>query len=216
MLYRVRLRKVKAEFAAVLAERSRMAREIHDTLAQGFTGILMQLEAAEESGLPMESNRHLVRVKTLAKDSLNEARRTVWALRPQALEGSELPSALSEEAKRIIADTSLTANVKVMGTPRKLANELEEHLLRIGQEAITNTVKHSKAKSVWVELSYGSNQVSIKIKDDGIGFNSTANAPAGHFGLVGMRERVSELKGTFDLRSEPNKGTELTVTIPSR
>ncbi|HSE40701.1 MAG TPA: two-component regulator propeller domain-containing protein, partial [Acidobacteriota bacterium] len=216
MLYRLRLRKVKAEFAAVLAERSRMAREIHDTLAQGFTGILMQLEAAEESGLQMQSNRHLVRVKTLAKESLNEARRTVWALRPQALESSELPSALSEEAKKIIANTPLIADVKISGTPRKLADELEENLLRIGQEAITNSVKHSHAKSVLVELTYGTNQVSIKIKDDGIGFNSNSGVPEGHFGLLGMRERVSELKGTFDLRSEPNKGTELIVTIPSR
>jgi signal transduction histidine kinase len=132
------------------------------------------------------------------------------------LETSELPSALSVETKKIIADTPLTADVKILGIPRKLADELEENLLRIGQEAITNTVKHGQAKSILVELTYGSDQVSIKIKDDGIGFNSKASAPEGHFGLVGMRERVSQLKGTFDLRSEPDKGTELVVTIPSR
>jgi signal transduction histidine kinase/streptogramin lyase len=215
-LYRMRLRKVRAEFSAVLAERSRMAREIHDTLAQGFTGILLQLEAAEEAGLPMQSNKHLERVHTLAKESLNEARRTVWALRPQALESSALPSALSEEAKKIASNSTLIADVKISGTPRKLADELEEHLLRISQEAISNSVKHSQAKSVFVELIYAANEVRIKIKDDGVGFDVNSPAPEGHFGLLGMRERVSQLKGKFDLKSSTDAGTELTVTIPSR
>jgi signal transduction histidine kinase len=215
-LYRMRLRKVKAEFAAVLAERSRMAREIHDTLAQGFTGILLQLEAAEEGGLALQSNQHLKRVHSLAKESLNEARRTVWALRPQALESSGLPSALSEEAKKITANTVMTADVKISGTPRKLADDLEENLLRIGQEAIANTVKHSRAKSVLVELLYEPNEIRIKIKDDGVGFNVDSPAPTGHFGLTGMRERVSQLKGTFDIKSSPNQGTELIVKIPAR
>ncbi len=215
-LYRMRLRKVRAEFSAVLAERSRMAREIHDTLAQGFTGILLQLEAAEEAGIPMQSNQHLKRVQTLAKESLNEARRTVWALRPQALESSALPAALSEEVKKITSNSPLTADVKISGTPRKLADGLEENLLRIGQEAISNCVKHSKAKSVFVELVYGANEVRIKIKDDGVGFDVSSPAPSGHFGLLGMRERVSQLNGIFEINSSQEKGTELIVTIPSR
>jgi signal transduction histidine kinase len=129
------------------------------------------------------------------------------------LEQSDLPSALSETAKRLAADSSIQAQVQVSGSYRQLGRALEDNLLRIGQEAITNAVKHSRAQHLRVELSYVSDYVRLRVQDDGCGFDRTT-PHNGHFGLVGMQERVKQLGGHLAIQSRPQEGTEILVEVP--
>lgn len=210
---------VAAERAAgVLAERQRMAHEIHDTLAQGFTSIVMHLEAAEQQ-LPDTLQRvqqHLDQARRTARDSLAEARRLVWALRPQALEQTALPEALT----RLVADWSQTsgvaAEVNVTGTPRSLAPQIESTLLRVAQEALANTRKYAHARQVMFTLSFMDDQVIMDVQDDGIGFETERNVPVsqnGGYGLVAMRERLAQIDGTLLIESAPGEGTTVVAEV---
>jgi ligand-binding sensor domain-containing protein/two-component sensor histidine kinase len=217
-LYRLRIGQVKAQFSAVLAERNRMAREIHDTLAQGFVGIGLQLQAVGKmlTASPQAAQQHLDLAQKMVNHSLAEARRTVWNLRAQALEGSDLAAALSETAKQMTAGTAVEAQLTISGTPQLLASGAENHLLRIGQEAITNALKHGKPKTIRIELIYEPGSVRLRVEDDGCGFNADriASSEQGHFGLTGMRERIAGLKGELQLQSQPGAGTAVIATIP--
>jgi ligand-binding sensor domain-containing protein/two-component sensor histidine kinase len=217
-LYRYRITQVKAQFSAVLAERNRMAREIHDTLAQGFVGIGLQLQAVGKmlDTAPQSAQHHLDLAQKMVNHSLSEARRSIWNLRAQALEGVGLPVALSETAKQLTTGTSVVAEVTVSGTPHGLTSSIENNLLRIGQEALTNALKHGKPKKVDIELSYESSLVRLRITDDGCGFdtNHPASSEEGHFGLVGIRERIAGLKGELRLQSQPGAGTTIIASIP--
>jgi signal transduction histidine kinase len=208
----------RGEDAAVLEERNRMAREIHDTLAQGFTGIVVQLEAAEDTLTtePDAAQAHLDRARALARDSLAEARRSVWALRPRALEGGDLAGALDLAAQALTAGTPTRAAVHVHGVPRPLPPDLAGHLLRIGQEALTNAVRHAAARQVAIDLTYDPAAVGLRVRDDGRGFDPAAPAPAagGGLGLPGMRERAAGMGGTLTLTSAPGAGTEVRVQVP--
>ena len=200
---------------AVLEERNRMAREIHDTLAQGFTGIVLQLEAGEQA-LGEDFTRaqgHLDQARRLARESLNEARRSVWALRPQALEQLSFTKTLRQEVKKFIQDSGVKANLNISGKRQALFPDLENALLRIFQESLTNVKKHAQASQVEVNLAFEEKAVRLSIQDNGIGFNpedSTKN----HFGLISMGERARLLGGSMEIRSEKRKGTHLEVTIP--
>jgi signal transduction histidine kinase len=203
-------------------ERQRMAREIHDTLAQGLTGIITQLEAAQQSGIPAEQERRIGNAKRLARDSLAEARRSVQALRPQALEDSKLPDALAEEAARWTATTGVSGQVKTTGEPRALHPEVEVTLLRVAQEALANVAKHAAATHAWVTLSYMEDVVSLDVRDDGSGFAAPGEARAdgetradGGFGLIAMRQRVNRLAGQLEVESEPGAGTAVSATLPA-
>ena len=156
-------------------ERQRMAREIHDTLAQGLTGIITQLEAAQQTASGTERERRIGNAKRLARDSLAEARRSVQALRPQALEDSKLPDALADEAARWAATSGVPAEVKTTGDPRALHPEVEVTLLRVGQEALANVAKHAAASHAWVTLSYMEDVVTLDVRDDGAGFSRPAS-----------------------------------------
>ena len=148
-----------------------MAREIHDTLAQGLTGIITQLEAAQQTASGTERERRIGNAKRLARDSLAEARRSVQALRPQALEDSKLPDALADEVARWTATSGVPAEVKTTGDPRALHPEVEVTLLRVGQEALANVAKHAAASHAWVTLSYMEDVVTLDVRDDGTGFS---------------------------------------------
>ena len=156
-------------------ERQRMAREIHDTLAQGLTGIVTQLEAAQQTSNDAERERRIDNAKRLARDSLAEARRSVQALRPQALEDSRLPEALADEVARWSATSGVTGDVETTGQARALHPEVEVTLLRVAQEALANVAKHAGASRAGVTLSYMEDVVSLDVRDDGAGF-----APAEH------------------------------------
>lgn len=217
---------------AVLQERNRLAREIHDTLAQGFTGIVIQLEAAEDSlhDDPEEAQAHIARARTLARESLAEARRSVQALRPHLLEQRDLAFALKYYVEQMTAGTPVLAEVIVEGTPpTNLSNDIEGHLLRVGLEALTNTLKHANALHVRVQLTFSPNGVHLSVTDDGDGFDtSTAAAWLGAdallsdrdmteqgFGLAAMRERAERIGGRLRVESSPGKGCAVSVTIPA-
>jgi signal transduction histidine kinase len=214
-IYRFRVNRMKAEFNVILAERTRIAREIHDTFAQGLTGIVLQLDAAQGVQQIDRSKQHLLKAQDLARTSLNEARRTIWGLRPQDLESSKLPDAISNMAKRITADSSLNLQMQTNGSPRVLPPQVEEQLLRIAQEAVTNVVKHAAAKTISLELKYEPKKVELFVRDDGAGFDPGSASRDHHFGLSGMKERADQINATLHVQSQPAKGTEVQVSVPT-
>ena len=205
-------------------ERQRMAREIHDTLAQGLTGIITQLEAAKQTGHDAERERRIGNATRLARDSLAEARRSVQALRPGALENSRLPEALADEVARWSVTSGVAGEVETTGDARTLHPEVEVTLLRVAQEALANVSKHARASRAGVTLSYMEDVVTLDVRDDGAGFawptppnGSPLNASAagGGFGLVAMRQRVSRLAGQLEIESEPGAGTAVSASLPA-
>jgi signal transduction histidine kinase len=206
---------------AVMEERNRMAREIHDTLAQGFSGIILQLEAAEqalgEDTSAME--RHLNQARSLARKSLAEARRSVWNLRPQALEQLPLVEAIKQEVDKFSQSIGVNARFSVFGARRDLLPELEAGLLRICQESMTNVRKHAKATEVEVNLTFDESAVELNISDNGVGFKPRTSGGGEKkrdtFGLISMRERARGLGGTFEVQSRRGKGTLVRIVIPT-
>lgn len=202
--------------AGVLAERERLARDLHDTIAQGFTGIVMQLEAAEQA---LEADRgaaaaHLARARQAARESLGELRGTVHALRPGDLEGSDLAEALERLARRWSRDTGVPAPALVDGTPRPLPAEVEVALLRTAQECLANVAQHARAGHAALRLAYEPDRVVVTVTDDGVGFEGGAGAGGGA-GLAGLRERVAALGGTLAVDSAPGAGTRVVAEVPA-
>jgi signal transduction histidine kinase len=223
----------QAREAGILDERQRMAREIHDTLAQGLTGIITQLQAAEQaSEEPAEWRRHFASATRLARESLTEARRSVDALRPEPLETARLSDALADVAARWTALHGIPVQVTTTGTARALRPEAEFVLLRAAQEALANVARHAQASTVALTLSYLEQAVALDVRDDGRGFvpaslgataASTAAAagplssdsrPEGGFGLLAMRQRIEGVSGTLEIESEPGGGTAISACIP--
>ncbi|GAA3230599.1 sensor histidine kinase [Nonomuraea helvata] len=204
----------RAREAGVLDERQRMAREIHDTIAQGLTAIVTQIEAAEEELDDVAAARvRLDTVRTLARDNLKEARRSVRALRPAPLAGSQLPAAVQDVADTWTRAGGVPASLSVTGDARPLHPEVEATLLRVAQEALANVAKHASAGRVALTLSYMEDVVVLDVRDDGAGF--TPSGEASGFGLISMRQRVTRLAGDFQIESAPGEGTGLSATIPA-
>jgi signal transduction histidine kinase len=205
----------QAREAGVLDERQRMAGEIHDVLAQGLTGIVTQLEAADAAGF---RHRHLDQAKRLARDSLAEARRSVQALRPQPLDTAALPEALAEVVETWRELNDVPVELITTGTAVPLLPEIETTLLRTAQEALANVAKHAGATRVALTLSYMEDLVSLDVRDDGTGFDPAAPVPDRHgggFGLAAMRERVLRVAGTLEVESEPGGGTAISACAPA-
>jgi signal transduction histidine kinase len=203
---------------AVLAERNRMAREIHDTLSQGFTGIIVQLEAADDvlEETPEETitiRDHIARAGGLARESLAEARRSVFNLRPQVLEHESLQAAIAHTVQTLTAGTAVQADFSVTGAHRQLPIEVEEHLLRISQQALTNVLQHAQARSLHVQLAFTVQQIRLVIQDDGCGLDYTNKGEHG-FGLTGMQQRAEQIGGRLTITSLPGRGTTVTMTVP--
>ncbi|WP_282699191.1 sensor histidine kinase [Streptantibioticus silvisoli] len=217
----------QAREAGVTDERQRMAREIHDTVAQGLAGIVTQLQAAdqvrEHGGTDLAHRRHLDNAARLARESLTDARRAVRALRPEPLEHAELPAAIGEVVDSWRELHNLPAQLTVTGTAVPLHPEVEVTLLRAAQEALNNAAKHAAATRVGLTLSYMEDVVTLDVRDDGAGFDPSAlpdaaGRPAGEnggFGLTAMRQRVRRLAGTLEIESEPGGGTALSATVPA-
>jgi signal transduction histidine kinase len=204
----------QAREAGVLDERQRLAREIHDTLAQGLTGIITQLAAAD-GGSAEDRRRHLETAAQLARESLTEARRSVRALRPEPLEAAQLPEALTDVVGRWSEVNGVAAEAVTTGAARPMHPEVEVTLLRTAQEALANVAKHAKASRVGVTLSYMEDLVTLDVRDNGIGFDADA-APADPdgFGLTAMRQRLSNIAGELDIESEPGVGTAVSARVP--
>jgi signal transduction histidine kinase len=213
--YRWRVREVEAQFNAVLAERNRIAREIHDTLAQGFVAVSLQLELL---GRKLENApdgvRDLIRqTRELVQSSLNEARRSIWQLRSEGSEADDFRARLSKMASEITQSSGLKVQFQVLGTYRALPENIESELLKIGQEAVTNVVRHAQANEVKIDLAYDRKKVRITIADNGRGFEGAVNSsgPDGHFGLRGMRERAAQIGAELHVKSRPGEGTEIDI-----
>ena len=200
----------QARESGTLEERQRMAREIHDTLAQGLTGIVTQVQAARNAeGRPGDWRRHLDNAADLARESLSEARRTVQAIGPEPLEQRRLGDALAEVAERWSELHGIRVEVHTTGSARPLHPEVEVALLRTAQEALANVAKHAGASRVALTLSYLDDMVTLDVRDDGVGFDPGEVRPGddGGFGLTVMRQRVGRLAGTLEIESEPGAGT---------
>jgi signal transduction histidine kinase len=207
----------QAREAGILDERQRMAREIHDTLAQGLVGIITQLEAAAQTPpADPDVKRHTDTAMALARESLAEARRSVQALRPVSLEQARLPDALAKTAAEWAERAGVDARVTITGHPARMRPELELALLRTAQEALANVAKHAHAHSVVLTLSYMDGQVSLDVRDDGVGLSAPpADNRGGGFGLTAMRQRVEGLDGTLEIESETGEGTTIAASIPA-
>ncbi len=206
----------QAEATSILEERNRMAREIHDTLAQAFTGILAQVGAANQvlTDDVEATQAHLDLIKELARTGLTEARRSVVALRPQLLEEGSLQSALH----RLVAQTrsaamDTTLYYEVEGAVYALSTEVESNLLRMGQEALTNAIRHAHANEIRVELVYDRDQFCLRVKDNGQGFGVGSIPSSEGFGLLGMSERAERIGAQLTIQSQPGRGTEIVVVI---
>ncbi len=216
----------EARKGAVLRERQRMAGEIHDTLAQGFTSIVMHVEAAG-GALERDTDKarlHLGQIGRMSRESLNEARRLIWALHPEQLEKASLPEALQKLIERWSEESGVEASVQITGAPNSLAPVVEATLLRAAQEALANVRKHARASRVALTLSYIADVVMLDVRDDGVGFNpETLRKPyqfrqrpveKGGFGLESMRERAERAGGKMLVSSAPGEGTTLAVELP--
>jgi signal transduction histidine kinase len=194
----------------VLAERERLAREIHDTLAQGFTSVVVLLELAESEvdTDPAAARQRLATARATARQNLAEARALVAALSPADLQVAPLPEAIGRLVDRFGAETGLAARLSVSGEPRSLPANEEVVLLRSAQEALANVRKHAGAGRVEVSLDSTGTRTSLAVADDGAGFDPAA--PTGGYGLAGMRRRVEEIGGTLSIHSGPG-GTRVEV-----
>jgi signal transduction histidine kinase len=213
----VRRAMAEAEFSAILKERNRLAGEVHDTLAQGLGAISMQLELVKDrmkSG-PEMVMKHIELAHSLVRNSLTEVRNAIWNRRSQVLENGDLATALEHILKETTDDTGISRRLQVTGRARRLPPVTENALLRVGQEAITNAMKHAKPGRIEVQLEFEEQRVSLRVKDDGIGFDA-GKPPANKtsFGLAGMRQRAAALGGELSLHSSHGQGTELKLTVP--
>ncbi|ASO22071.1 signal transduction histidine kinase [Actinoalloteichus hoggarensis] len=210
---------VQAREAGVQEERQRMAREIHDTLAQSLAGILTQLQAAEQTtGDPSTLRRHMTNAMNLARDSLTEARRTVHAVGPELLADARLADAIHDVTRRWSEANGVDVMLTTTGDPRPMHADVEVTLLRAAQEALANVAKHARAGRVGLTLSYMEDLVTLDVRDDGVGFDPEVRRVGGAdggFGLAGMRQRVQRLAGRLDIESEPGGGTALSASVPA-
>ncbi|WP_128377385.1 sensor histidine kinase [Streptomyces cavernae] len=208
---------VQAREAGVADERRRLAAEIHDTIAQGLTGIIAQLQVVASAADPALAREHLERAQALARQSLGEARRSVQNLSPAALEHDTLPEALKKTVAEWSERTGVTARFTVTGTEEPLHEEVAVTLLRIAQEALANAARHARSTRVGVTLSYMGDEVTLDVRDDGRGFDPHALPPrtgTGGFGLDGMRARAERIAGTVAVESDPGQGTAISARVP--
>ncbi len=207
----------KAEREAILEERSRIAREFHDTLEQELSGVLLQLQAARQRVVPSpQSAQHVLEIaESMLRHTQSEARNSIWDLRARALENGTLESALRTVADYTRNGASVEITVALKGHRRPLSSHMENHLLRIGQEATANAIKHAAAAHICITVQYASHSVKLSIEDDGEGFEVSINpARPGHFGLLGMRERAEKIGGQLAVHSAPGAGTRIEVVVP--
>ncbi|MFG2718241.1 sensor histidine kinase [Streptomyces sp. NPDC048416] len=208
---------LQAREAGVADERRRLAAEIHDTIAQGLTGIIAQLQVVTSSTDPALVRDHLASAQELARHSLGEARRSVQNLSPLDLEHDVLHEALKKTVAEWGTRHAVRADFTVTGTAVQLHEEIEATLLRIAQEALANAGRHARASRVGVTLSFMGDEVSLDVRDDGRGFDPLdlpARTGTGGFGLDGMRARAERIAGSLTVESEPGHGTAVSARVP--
>ena len=218
LLLRLRLLRAEREFRVVLGERSRIAREVHDTLAQGYVGVSVQLEVISEllrHSKIEAAARHLDNVRTYVREGLADARQSIWVLRSQDSSENTLPVTI-RRATENAAGHDVDSSFSLFGAYRPLPPETERTFLRVAQEAIHNVKKHAGARHLWVQLEYQPEGIALEVRDDGKGFDVSdgASSPPGHYGLTGIRERAETIRGTLEVTSTPGQGTSVRLQAP--
>jgi signal transduction histidine kinase/ligand-binding sensor domain-containing protein len=216
MAYRWQMRQVESRFRAVMAERNRIAREIHDTLAQGFVAVSVQLQIVSRllGSSTDAAKKHLGQAQELVKHGLEDARNAIWELRSQSAENQDLAAQLAKMADRVTAGTEIRTEVRVNGVYRPLRERVEDELMRIAQEAVTNAVRHAEAKRVEIQLKFSTAGVVLTVQDNGRGFSGEPPSTRdGHYGMAGMQERAQEIGGTLTVSSEEGRGTQVQVEV---
>jgi signal transduction histidine kinase len=201
----------QAREAGILDERQRMAREIHDTLAQGFTGIIAQLEAARQN--PDRWRRYIDQAQALARDNLSDARRSVQALRPSHLDDALLPDAIARMGEHWSQTCGVPICVETAGEPKPMIADAEVALFRVAQEALNNVARHARASQVGLTLSYLDDVVLLDVRDDGVGFETGVDG--GGFGMASMRQRLLRVAGRLVVESSPGEGTAINASVPA-
>jgi ligand-binding sensor domain-containing protein/signal transduction histidine kinase len=218
-IYLWRLRQVESRFQVVLSERNRIAREIHDTLAQGFVAVSVQLQVASRllGSAPAAAEQHLAQAQDLVRTGLDDARRAIWELRSQGAQESDFASKLIQVANRLTESSPIEAKVRVHGTYRPLSARTEDQLLRIAQEAVTNAVRHAQPAHIDIQLRFAEKNIELIVEDDGHGFAGEApSMHEGHYGLTGMKERAQQIGGNLTVSSKAGEGTRIQVEIPQK
>jgi signal transduction histidine kinase/ligand-binding sensor domain-containing protein len=216
-LWRLRLYQIRREFALVLGERVRLSREIHDTLLQGLIGVALQFEALSSTleSSPSSAKQHLVRLRRRVEAYIREARQSIWNLRSPILERHDLTEALRDACQLATEGTSVELTFTFTGAPRRCPPKIEEQLLRIAQEAVTNAVRHAQPTRIHLQLHYDPGAVHLCVSDDGRGFDPVGSSETrGGYGLQSMRERAGQVGGCCRIVTSPGKGTRVEVTIP--
>jgi signal transduction histidine kinase len=212
-LHQLRVRRMEAQFALVMKERNRIAREIHDSLAQGLAAIGLHLSAIETDRPDVWRERHVQKAQQLVEANLAEARRSVWDLHPQYLDRHDLVSGLGRMAADLGENANIRISIRVSGAACALTPDVEKNVFRIAQEAVANAIRHAAARQIGIDVSFERSQVQITVSDDGRGFDPSAASDG--FGLTSMRERAAQIGATFRLDSRPQAGTSVTVTVPA-
>jgi signal transduction histidine kinase len=213
--YQVRMKQIHDRFKAVLAERTRLAREMHDTLIQGCVSISALLEAASSGEVDNESRSHLIDyAATQVRATVDEARQAVWNLRGEEHALVDLEIALQRMAERIGREHGVEVVYRLLGKPFAIALPATHELMMVAREAVFNAILHGHAQQIETELSYADESLSLTIKDDGQGFDAAKAFSDEHFGLCGMQERVHQFNGKFEIESAPLKGTCVRLRIP--
>jgi ligand-binding sensor domain-containing protein/signal transduction histidine kinase len=210
-LHHLRVRRVEAECSLVMKERNRIAREIHDSLAQGLAAIGLQLAAIENDRSDSGRERHVQKARQLVEANLGEARRSVWDLSPEYLDRRDLLSALGRMATDLGENANIRIGVHTSGSPYPLGAVVEKNVFRIAQEAVANAIRHAAAHQIMLEVRFERHQAHITITDDGRGFDQSA--ASGGFGLTSMRERAAQIGATLHVESRPLAGTSVTVMV---
>jgi signal transduction histidine kinase len=216
--YRYRLARMRAEFAAVLGERNRIARELHDTLMQGVAGISVHLEAISAllTTAPEKAADRLERLRGLARRVVEDSRRRIWDLRSSDASGANLIASIGAAARQRTGPAGIHFEMDVSGEPVPLPGKTDDGLLAIAQEAVANAVKHSGSASIRVSLHYGASAVTLAVEDNGKGIGGPPDGRSLHFGILGMQERAREMKGRLKLDSTPGAGTRISVVVPAK
>ena len=219
--WRLHVRRVRKQFALLIGERARLSRELHDTLLQSLVGIALQFDAMANDPRFTSSDsqrREFVRMRKRVEDYIREARQSITDLRSPRLETHDLATALREAGEREIDGRAIELSFQQRGTPRSYPAGLEEQLIKIGREAIVNAARHAHADRISVELESSDSELTLRVTDNGTGFDPRATDSDGspHYGLTSMRERAEDIGGQFTIESIEGKGTRVEAVVPLR
>jgi len=214
--WRLYVLRMQRQFALLVGERARLSREVHDTLLQSMFGYALQFDALAQgvSAADPQLSAHLERLRLQVESDIREARQSIWNLRSPRVEAQDLPTNLRDTVAQAIASADLVLSFDVQGVARRAPLQVEEQLLRIGREAVSNVVRHASARHLRVALIYTTDDITLIVNDDGLGFEEASEPDGGHLGLTTMRERAESAGGTLRIHSEPEAGTTVSVTTP--